>query len=305
MLALSRRTLLAAPLALVLAPRGAAAQTTIPVVATFSILADLVRAVGGERLSITSLVGPDGDAHVYTPKPDDAKAVAAARLVFVNGLGFEGWIDRLVAASATKAPRIVATRDVKPIAAKDEHDHDHGHDHGKTDPHAWQSVPNAKLYVAAIRDGLVAADPDGKATYEANASAYLAKLDVLDAEIRAAFAKVPPAERRIIASHDAFGYYTAAYGVKFIAPSGVSTESEPSAKDVARIIREVKRLKIKAVFMENITDTRLIERIAKETGAKIGGRLYSDALSGPGGPAATYLDMMRHNLSMLTAALTA
>ena len=212
--------------------------------------------------------------------------------MFVNGLGFEGWMTRLVKASGTKAPIVVASQGRQ--AAQDG-----GRSWPRptaTDPHAWQSVANAKIYVANIRDGLIAADPAGKGAYEANAAAYLAKLDALEQEVKAAIAKIPADRRRIITTHDAFGYFGGAYGVEFIAPQGVSTESEASAKDVARIIAQIRKQKIPAVFMENITDPRLIKRIADETGAKIGGTLYSDALIDEKGPAPTYIDMMRHNL---------
>ena len=216
---------------------------------------------------------PNSDAHVYQPTPGDAKTLADAKVVFANGLGFEGWIDRLVKASGTKAAMVVATKGVKPRKAAD----DHGH--GDADPHAWQSVANAKLYVANIRDALVAADPAGKGAYEANAAAYLAKLDALDAEVKAAIAKIPADRRKIITTHDAFGYFAAAYGVTFIAPQGVSTEAEVSAKDVARIITQIRKQKIPAVFLENVTDERLLKRIGAESGARIGGTLYSDALT--------------------------
>ncbi|MDJ1158351.1 metal ABC transporter substrate-binding protein [Chelatococcus sp. SYSU_G07232] len=312
---LSRRTMIGtiAALAALAAGPALAQQERMPVVATFSILGDLVKQVGGERIDLAVLVGPNGDAHVYSPSPTDAKKLAAAKVVFVNGLKFEGWIDRLVKASGTKAMVVAAAKSVKPIeAAEEEHVHDHGkgddkshdHDHGGFDPHAWQDIANAKLYVAAIRDGLAAADPAGRQVYEANAKAYLDRLDALDAEVRAALAAIPEAQRKIITAHDAFGYFTRAYGVQFIAPQGVSTEAEASAKDVGRIIRQIKAQKIKAVFLENISDPRLVERIAKETGARMGGRLYSDALSEPAGPAGTYIDMMRHNIRTLTAALT-
>jgi zinc/manganese transport system substrate-binding protein len=181
---------------------------------------------------------------------------------------------------------------------------EHGHDHGTSDPHAWQSVANAKIYVANIRDALVKADPAARPTYEANAAAYLAKLDALDSDIKATIAAIPAARRKIITTHDAFGYFTAAYGMQFIAPQGISTEAEVSARDVAKIIRQVKAQKIPAVFMENVTDPRLMQRIAEESGAKIGGKLYSDALSEPSGPAPTYIDMMRNNLKQFSAALT-
>ena len=240
------------------------------------------------------MVGPDSDAHVYAPAPADAKKVADAKVVITNGLGFEGWMSRLVKASGTKAPVLVASKGIKERKAAGGHGHGHG-----ADPHAWQSVANAKVYVANIRDALIAADPAGKSTYEANATAYLGKLDALDQEVKAAVAAIPADRRRIITSHDAFGYFQQAYGVDFIAPQGVSTEAEPSARDVARIITQVKKQKIPAVFLENITDARLMERIAKETGARIGGKLYSDALTDAKGDAPSYVDMMRHNVKQL------
>ena len=272
-------------------------QGKLQVVATFSILADFVKNVGGDRVTVASLVGPNGDAHVYQPTPADAKTVADAKLVFVNGLGFEGWMGRLVKASGTKAPTVVATKGVKPRKMEED-------GRSETDPHAWQSVANAKIYVANIRDGLVAADPAGKAIYEANASAYLARLDALDGEVKEAVGKIPADRRRIITTHDAFGYFAAAYGLSFIAPQGVSTESEVSAKDVAKIISQIRKQKIPAVFLENVTDKRLLERIGAESGARIGGTLYSDALTDEKGEAPSYLDMVRHNIKQLASALT-
>jgi zinc/manganese transport system substrate-binding protein len=275
------------------------AQEKLKAVATFSILADFTKNVGGDRVAVAALVGPNSDAHVYQPSPSDAKMLADAKVVFSNGLGFEGWIARLIKASGTKAAMVVATKGVKPRKAAGDHGHGHGDD---ADPHAWQSVENAKLYVANIRDGLAAADPAGKSAYEANAAAYLAKLDALDVEIKAEVAKIPADRRKIITTHDAFGYF-AAYGVSFIAPQGVSTESEVSAKDVARIITQIRKQKIPAVFLENVTDDRLLKRIGAEGGARIGGTLYSDALTDEKGPAPTYIDMMRHNVKQLAEAL--
>jgi zinc/manganese transport system substrate-binding protein len=298
---ISRRSMLvaAAMLAFAAAPSQAQdkADAKVKVVATFSILADLVKNVGGDRVEVTALVGPNGDAHVYAPTPSDAKTLAAAQVVVTNGFGFEGWLERLVKASATKAAMVVATKGVKPRRSTD----DHGH--GGSDPHAWQSVANVAIYVANIRDGLAKADPAGKGTYEANATAYLAKLDALDREVKSEIAKIPADRRRIITTHDAFGYFREAYGVDFIAPQGVSTESEPSARDVARIITQVKKQKIPAVFLENVTEPRLLKRIAEESGAKIGGTLYSDALTDAKGEAPTYIDMMRHNVRQLATAL--
>jgi len=287
-----------AALALLLWHAPAVAQEKLKVVATFSILADFVKNVGGERVAVSALVGPNGDAHVYQPTPGDAKTLGDAKVVVTNGLGFEGWINRLVKASGTKAPMIVATKGIKPRKAED----DHGH--GDADPHAWQSVANAKRYVENIRDALIAADPAAKDVYEANAAAYAAKLDALDAEVKAAIEKIPTDRRRIITTHDAFGYFAAAYGVTFVAPQGVSTEAEVSARDVARIITQIRKQKIPAVFLENVTDKRLLERIGAESGARIGGTLYSDALTDEKGAAPTYLDMMRHNVKQLAAALT-
>jgi zinc/manganese transport system substrate-binding protein len=256
---------------------------------------------------VTSLVGPDADAHGYSPTPGDARKLAEANLVVVNGLGFEGWMERLIKASGTKATVTVASKGVKTVAGSHDHDHaeDHGHDHGDhPDPHAWQNVANAKLYVANIRDGLSAADPDHASLYAANAAAYTQKLDALDAEIRAALGAIPEERRRIITTHDSFGYFSAAYGMRFLAPQGISTDSEAGPKDVARIIRQIRRDKVPAVFVESIADPRLMQQIARESGAKVGGRIYSDALSAPGGPAPGYLEMMRSNLSAFRDALS-
>ncbi|MFZ3326016.1 MAG: metal ABC transporter substrate-binding protein [Methylocella sp.] len=274
----------------------AQAPEKLPVVATFSILADFARNVGGERIEVTALVGPNGDTHVYQPKHADAEELGAARLILVNGLGLEGWIDRLIKASGAKAPVIVATKGINPQKMREE---------GRIglDPHAWQSIADAKIYVANFRDGLIAADPDGASAYRANADNYLGKLDALEKEVTAEIAKIPPGRRQIITTHDAFGYFGAAYGFRFIAPEGISTETEASARDVAKIIRQIKTQKIPAVFLENVTDPRLVRSIAAESGAKIGGTLYSDALSPPDGPASTYIDMVRNNVRELSAAL--
>lgn len=300
---------LAFGLAMAAAPLGAFAQEKLQVVASFSILGDFARQVGGDRVAVTTLVGPDGDAHVYSPTPADAKAMAAARLVLVNGLHFEGWLPRLVKSSGTKATMAEATKGITPLEADDDHDDKakgaHAHAHGHDDPHAWQSVANAKIYVANIRDALSAADPAGKASYEANATAYLAELDKLEGEVKAAVARIPTERRKAITTHDAFGYFVKSYGIAFVAPQGVSTEAEASARDVARIIRQVKAQKIPAVFLENVTNPRLVEQIARESGAKVGGRLYSDALSAESGPAGTYIRMMKHNISEIEKALTA
>jgi zinc/manganese transport system substrate-binding protein len=274
----------------------AQAPDKLPVVATFSVLADFARNVGGERIEVAALVGPNGDTHVYQPKPADAKELGAARLIVVNGLGLEGWIDRLIKASGAKALVIVATKGIKPQQMREE-------GRVELDPHAWQSIADAKIYVANIRDGLIAADPEGASAYRANANNYLGKLGALEKEVTAEIAKIPPGRRQIITTHDAFGYFGTAYGFRFIAPEGVSTETEASARDVAKIIRQIRAQKIPAVFLENVTDPRLVRSIAAESGARVGGTLYSDALSPPNGPASTYVDMMRNNVRELTAAL--
>ncbi|ALG75373.1 metal ABC transporter substrate-binding protein [Azospirillum thiophilum] len=309
--AVSLAATLVAALALFAPP---ALAEPVKVVATFTILGDMVRQIGGSEVAVTTLVGPDGDAHVYEPTPADARALGAANLVVANGLGMEGWIDRLVKASGYKGPVTVTSTGIKPIAGEEEHDekghddhdhgHDHAHDHGAHDPHAWQSVANAKIYADNILKGLVAAAPAKADVMRANHAAYRAKLDAVEAEIKAALKPIPRKDRKIVTSHDAFGYYAKAYGVTFLAPVGVSTEAEASAGDIARLIRQIKKEKIKAVFVETIADPRMLEQIARETGARIGGRVYSDALSAADGPAATYIDMMRHNLAQFTKALT-
>jgi len=268
------------------------AQERLKVVASFSILGDFVKNVGGDRVDVTTLVGPNGDVHVYTPTPADAKKIADARLVIINGLGLEGWLPRLIQASGGKAPIITATRGITPLRL--------GSD---ADPHAWQSVASAKVYVANIRDALAAADPADAEMFLANARRYQAELDALEAAVRAAVEKIPPARRKVISTHDAFGYFAAAYGVEFIAPEGVSTETEPSARDVGAIISQIKSAKIPAVFLENISDPRLVSRIAAETGAKVGGTLFSDALTDEKGVCPTYIEMVRHNIKALTSAL--
>lgn len=274
-------------------------QDKINVVASFSILGDLVRTVGAERVAVTTLVGPNGDAHVYTPTPADAKTITSAKLVFVNGLGFEGWLPRLVKSAGGKATIVTATEGIKPREAEEG-----GHDHGHDDPHAWQSVANAKIYVGNIRDALTKADPAGADAYKANAETYLTELTKLEADVKAAVAGIPEAKRKVISTHDAFGYFAAAYGIQFVAPQGVSTESEASARDVARIITQIRQAKIPAVFLENVSDPRLIRRIAAETSAKIGGTLYSDSLTAENGDAPTYIAMVRHNIKTLAGALT-
>lgn len=382
----TRRTLLKSATALVAlslaAPAAAQSSEPMPVVATFSILGDMVERIGGEHVALTTLVGPDGDAHVFQPTPADARAVSEAEVLVLNGLEFEGWLERLIDASDFSGARVVAADGIEPIAydddhhdheGHDDHDHDHdhddaeeaghdhdhdhdhaeeaghdhdhdhdhaeeaghdhdheehaeaahdhdhhdhdheehaeaghghhGHDHGAYDPHAWQSLGLAVTYVDNITAALAQADPDNAATFYQNRAEYVAEIEALDTEIREMLDGLAPDRRTIVTSHDAFQYFGRDYGLTFVAPQGLSTESEASAQGVARLIEQMRDEGISAVFLENIADSRLLEQIASETGASIGGTLYPGALSGPDGPAPTYLDMMRHNAMTLTQAL--
>jgi zinc/manganese transport system substrate-binding protein len=292
-LTLNRRHLMLATALACGATSTQSADAPLRVVATFSILADMVREVGGDAVAVHALVGPDADAHDYEPTPADVKRLAGADLVLMNGLGFEGWIQRLVTSSATRAPVVTATQGITPRQGGE-----HGHD-----PHAWQSLANAVTCVNRIRDALIAARPAQRPMFERRASAYQATLAAVDADARARFAALTPAQRRVVTSHDAFGYFAARYGLTMLAPQGWNTESEPSAADVARIVRQLRQQKASALFVENISNARLIERIAKESGAVVGGTLYSDALSAPGTAADTYAKMMAHNVNTLLAAL--
>jgi zinc/manganese transport system substrate-binding protein len=287
-------------------PQATAAEP-LPVVATFNLLADIVEQVGGDAVQVRSLVAAGTDVHVFEPGPNHARQLAGARLVVSNGLGFEGWIDRLVRSSGYRGPVIVATRGIEPL--RDVHDHGQdraGHRHdGSVDPHAWQSVPNMKRYVANIADGLCAVGPAGCAAFRANARRYLARLDELDRDIRAMLAPIPPQSRKVITSHRAFAYYAREYDVRFLAPVGLSTEVEPSAAAIGRLIRQIREEKVTAFFVEGISDARLIERIRAETGGASLGTLYSDSLSGGDGPAPSYEAMMRLNTKVITAALSA
>ena len=291
----------------------AAHAQPLEVTTSFSILGDLVGQVGGERVKVRTLVGADEDAHAFQPRPSDARNVGGAALVVVNGLGFDDWMVRLARSGGYKGEVVVASAGIDTLAmTTDDHDHDHGHDHGDeddkanakaVDPHAWQDVGNVRRYVANIADALAKADPDGATAYRANAERYDGELKALDTEIRAAFAALPAARRKVVSSHDAFGYFGRAYGIRFLSPVGVSNNAEPTAQGVARLIRQLKAEKVPAVFIENVADSRLIERIRSESGAQIGGTLYSDALSKADGPAPSYVQMMRTNLDALRQAL--
>ncbi len=298
---------LAALMSVITFPLGLAAAhgEGLQVVASFSIIGDFAKNIGGERVTVTTLVGPDGDAHVYEPTPADATAMAEADVVLVNGLHFEGFLQRLVETSGTQAMVVELTKGVTPLAFKPEFAEEEaaGEDHQNIDPHAFQSIANAKIYVANVADAFCAADATGCDAYKANAAVYTEKLDAVEKEVKDAIASIPTDKRLVITSHDAFGYFEHEYGLTFRAPEGISTEAEPSAADVAKLIDQIRAEQAAAVFVENITNQRLIEQIASETGLKIGGTLYSDALSPADGPAATYIDLMEHNIATIKGAI--
>ncbi|WP_028712742.1 MULTISPECIES: zinc ABC transporter substrate-binding protein AztC [unclassified Paracoccus (in: a-proteobacteria)] len=301
---------IAACSAITLSSFAAAQAEPLDVVATFSIIGDFAAEVGGDRIRLNVLVGPDSDTHVYEPRPADAIALAGADVVLTNGLEFEGFLTRLIAASGTDAAVATLTDGVETMEEPGG-----GHYHyidgkaifhaGAHDPHAWQSVPNAKIYVQNIAAAFCAADAEGCPAYEANAARYAGELDALDTQIRSAVAALPEDRRTVVVAHNAFRYFEAAYGVDFLSPQGISTESEAAAADIAGLIREIRDRKAAAIFAENISDTRLLEQIAREAGLPLAGTLYSDALSGPDGPASDYIAMMRHNAGAITAALAA
>ncbi len=274
-------------------PRAQTASARV--VASFSILADMARELAPAGVQVTALVGPDADAHVYEPSPADGRRLAQADLVLINGLKFEGWIERMVKVSGYRGPVTVASQGIQPRSGG----------HHDADPHAWQDLALARRYVATISAAFAQRWPDRRDEIVARNADYVTRIDQLDARVREWLGAVPRDQRRVITSHDAFGYFGAAYGVDFLAPQGWNTHSEPSAAAVARLIRQIRRDGVRALFIENISDPRLVERIAREGNVRIGGTLYSDALSGPGGPAATYLKMFEHNARSLASALQA
>lgn len=282
----------------------------LPVVATFSILGDWVQQVGGDRVAVDVLVPAGADSHVFQPTPAHARQLSQARVVFSNGLGFEGWIERLITNAGFQGKHVVATAGIQPLAAAGHHHHGHrhghshgGHHHGEHDPHAWQSLAHAQVYVRNIATALCEVDPQGCDSFRQRADAYQQQLQALEAEIKALWAPIPQAQRRVIVSHDAFAYYGQAYGVTFLAARGISNDSEPSARGIATLVRQIRDQQVRALFVENVSDPRLIERIARETGLTVSGKLYSDSLSAAGGNASDYLAMMRFNTQALIQAL--
>jgi len=304
------RKLLAASIAGAALLSGASfAAEPVPVVASFSILGDLVRVVGGERVSVITLVGPDEDAHVFEPKPTDAKTLVQSRLLIVNGLGFEPWAQKLAKSAGYKGETVVASRGVKPLVMAEEDAHgekghkDKGHHHDEADPHAWQNPHNVVLYTRNIAAALAKVDPAGATAYQTNANAYVKELQALDTWAKAQFAAIPADKRKAITSHDAFGYLAAQYQIKFLAPQGVSTDAEPSAREVAQLIRQIQRERIKAVFVENMSNPKLLAQLGKDAGVTVGPALFVDALSAAGGRADSYLKLMRHNVTQLAAGM--
>ncbi len=301
------RLLLAATLAAGLSSPVFAADK-LKVVASFSVLGDLAAEVGGDHVDVVTLVGPDGDAHTFEPSPQDARHLGEAAVLVENGLGLEHWMQRLVAASNFKGETVIASKGVTPRLWQgdaDEAEHlDKNADGKAIDPHAWQDPRNGILYVGNIVAGFSAADPSHAADYKHNGDQLIAELTTIHDRLAADFGKLPEAKRRIVTSHDAFGYFGDAYGIQFIAPEGLSTEADVSAADIAKIVRQVKDEHIQAIFIENITDPRLIQQIARESGVTVGGELFSDALSKKDGPAPTYVKMFNNNEKQLLSAMS-
>ncbi len=295
--------LIAAAIAVGMAAAPAEAKERLSVVASFSILGDFVQEVGGEHVSVVTLAGPDGDVHAYEPTPGHVQQVAEAGAIIVNGLGLEGWLDRLLEASGTRAKVSEATKGIAPLTIEGEVHEQDAQTHQAFDPHAFQSIGNAITYVKNIAEALCTADEQNCAAYRANEAAYTQRLKGLDMEVKEAIANIPADKRRVITSHDAFNYFARDYGIEFLAPEGVSTEAEASAAEVAKLIRQIREEKATALFVENISDPRLVEQIGRETGLKVSGVLFSDALSPKDGPAGTYVDMMRHNVRTITEAI--
>lgn len=293
-------------LLLVLFPFSTSAhkQKKIRVVVSFSILADLVKNVGGDHISITTFVGPNASIHTYEPTPRDAQALRNAHIIFINGLHLEGFMDRLITASNTQALLIKASTNISPLEMKSQkHSTQQHNHHNNIDPHAWQTIPNVEIYVKNIADAFCKIDQYSCPSYRKNSVNYTKKLQETQEMLKRKIATIPKSQRIIITSHDAFGYFAQEYGFTILAPQSASTEAEATAADVAKLIQQIKTNKAAALFVENISNPRLIKQIAKETDLKIGGILYSDALSDKNGPAATYLDMMKHNINTIIDAI--
>lgn len=310
-------------LGLAAVPARAEEPAPLRIVTSFSILADMARNVAGARATVTSLVGPDADAHVFEPGPADVAMLAEADVLIINGLGFEPWLVRLAASAKSKAKYVTASFGVNPIAYEEGqghdhggHSHGHGHDRAKGhdedgypkapqdfDPHAWQDLRNGVIYVRNIADALAEKDPANATLYQANAESYITELKKLHEWARAEIGRLPAEKRKIITTHDAFAYFAKAYGVEFLSAAGMGNQGDPSAEALARLVDQMRAQNIRALFMENMGNPRMMETVARETGIENGGTLYSDALSAPGGPAPTYAAMFRHNVPVLIEAM--
>ena len=272
-------------------------------VATFSILADLTQRVAGDHVRVLTLVGPNGDAHVFEPGAKQSAELAEADLLIANGLGFEPWLQRLEDASGFKGKLILASDGVTPLAAEEESEEEEGQLHEGADPHAFQDLSNTQIYVANIAKGLSEAAPDHAADFKANADKLTAEIAALDQQLKADFGAIPQEKRRILTSHDAFHYFGRAYGIEFVSVQGLSTEAEPTADDLVKVVRQARDGHLSAIFLENMSDPRLAEMVAQESGVRVGGELYADALSDPSGPAPDYLSLIRYNARQLLAAM--
>ncbi len=271
----------------------------LQIVTTFSLLQDITQRITQDKAKVYTLVGANEDAHVYEPKPTDIKLLKQSQMVIMNGLGFEGWMERLVQSAQYQGGLVTASEGIKTLSSEEEgeeHAHEEHHAHGKFDPHAWQNVANVEQYVRNIKNALVKIDSVNAAEYERNAEVYLQELRSLHQWIQQQIATVPLEKRKVITSHDAFRYFEQAYGVQFLAAQGVNTESQSSAKTIAKLIQQMRQEKIKTVFVENISDPRLVSRIAKEANGVLGEPLFSDALSKKGEGAETYIELMKSNV---------
>ncbi|WP_100152618.1 metal ABC transporter substrate-binding protein [Snodgrassella alvi] len=269
----------------------------LPVITSFSILGDVTRQIGGERVQVRSLIGNDQDAHMYQLVSKDLRDMRSARLILLNGLGLEP-LSLQRAAQQSRVPLATVTQGIQPLMMAD----DGHHHHQQTDPHIWNDPVLMQTYARNVAGALIKVDPQGKAYYQQRLAAYQRQLAELNNWATKIFNAVPADKRKVLTGHDAFAYMAKRYSIQFIAPQGVSTEAEPSARQVAAIISQIRRENIKAIFIENIKNPKMVQRIASETQTKISGRLYSDALSN-GAPAATYIDMFRFNVNALAAAM--
>jgi len=300
-----RRALILTVLASAAPVRLALAASPIRVVATFSVLGDMVKQIAGDRAALKIIVGPDGDTEAYEPTAADARALADADLLVMNGLNpeFEPWLDRLVSQAQFHGTRIVAGEGARPLKKAEEESGHGGASAAEIDQHAWQDAANAAVYAGNIAAAFARADPAHAAEYRARGEAYRSELLALDGWARQRIATVPAAKRKVITSHDGFAYLARAYAITIVGARGWTNDKEPTAAQVAQLIKQIRQDRIRALFVENMNDPRLIQRIASETGVELGGKLYSDALTPLGQDGDTYVKMFRHNIETLRAGM--